>query len=213
MRYLAMLFLIVPSLAFAAAEGPARVIDGDTLEIGGARIDLFGIDAPELAQTCEHLGVSWPCGNEARNVLTGVIATRHVRCRERGNSADGTPVAICAVGPESLNLEMAITGMAVAAFEAEADVKQAEAQAKLAKRGIWAGRFIAPEEWRQGKRLEPTPASARCRIKGDIGVGGKRYYHVPGSAAYDSVDVEQNRGERWFCTEMDAIRAGWKLKP
>ena len=36
--------------------GIARVIDGDTLEIGGKRIRLHGIDAPERRQSCEDAG-------------------------------------------------------------------------------------------------------------------------------------------------------------
>ncbi|MCH7957523.1 MAG: thermonuclease family protein, partial [Proteobacteria bacterium] len=37
--------------AHAEIVGKARVIDGDTLEIAGQRIDLHGIDAPENEQT------------------------------------------------------------------------------------------------------------------------------------------------------------------
>ena len=43
-------------------SGAARVIDGDTLEIGGTRVRLHGIDAPESAQRCRADGRSWPCG-------------------------------------------------------------------------------------------------------------------------------------------------------
>ena len=32
--------------------GLARIIDGDTLDINGTRIRMFGIDAPEGRQTC-----------------------------------------------------------------------------------------------------------------------------------------------------------------
>jgi endonuclease YncB( thermonuclease family) len=38
-------------------EGPARVVDGDTLALngkGGARVRLYGIDAPESKQTCRR---------------------------------------------------------------------------------------------------------------------------------------------------------------
>ena len=38
--------------ALADVTGPARVIDGDTLEVQGERIRLDGIDAPESRQLC-----------------------------------------------------------------------------------------------------------------------------------------------------------------
>ena len=34
-------------------EGIPRVIDGDSLEINGNKIRLFGIDAPEKKQNCK----------------------------------------------------------------------------------------------------------------------------------------------------------------
>jgi endonuclease YncB( thermonuclease family) len=44
----ALLFFVSTGLALAAdLTGQASVIDGDTLEIHGARIRLWGIDAPE----------------------------------------------------------------------------------------------------------------------------------------------------------------------
>jgi hypothetical protein len=46
------LAIAAPALA-AEITGPARVIDGDTLDLAGTRIRLWGIDAPETRQTCE----------------------------------------------------------------------------------------------------------------------------------------------------------------
>ena len=41
--------------------GRARVIDGDTIVVGSARIRLFGVDAPESAQSCVAGSRPWSC--------------------------------------------------------------------------------------------------------------------------------------------------------
>ncbi len=53
----------------ADITGPARIIDGDTIDIAGERIRLHGIDAPESGQTCVADGVTWPCGQSATAAL------------------------------------------------------------------------------------------------------------------------------------------------
>jgi endonuclease YncB( thermonuclease family) len=206
MRFLILtLFLaFVPAPLLAQAAGAARILDGNTLEVGGQTFRLAHVDAPERAQTCEHYGQPWDCGVEAANVLERTIAGREVAC-------EGGAVAVCRVGIESLNLEMLMTGMAVAALDAPADYAEAEAMAREARRGLWAGRFVRPEEWRQGARLQPTPAAERCRIKGTVAAGGRRVYLVPDSPAYGAPTIDQGRGERWFCTEVEAMNAGWRL--
>jgi hypothetical protein len=52
---------------------------------------------------------------------------------------------------------------------------------------------------------------ARCDIKGNISFDtGERIYHVPGGEFYDSTVVNPDYGERWFCTEAEAITNGWR---
>jgi hypothetical protein len=52
--------------------------------------------------------------------------------------------------------------------------------------------------------------TAACRIKGNIGSSGRRVYHVPGAASYESTRIDLSRGERWFCSAKEAERAGWR---
>lgn len=211
MRYLLSLLVLLPGLALAQMQEPVKVLDGDTLEVGAERVHLYGLDAPEPGQECEHYGMLWSCGAEAGTVLERLIGGRHLDCKAQGSGDDGAKLVACRMGPESLNEEMLKTGMAVALPDAPADYRAAEAAARAAKRGIWAGRFVRPADWRQGTRLAPTPAAERCRIKGDIGATGVRRYYVPGHSDYVAIEVDASRGERWFCTEMEAIKAGWKL--
>jgi endonuclease YncB( thermonuclease family) len=56
MQSLLIFALVFASTCVACAAdliGQASVINGDTLEIHGARICLWGIDAPESAQLCQ----------------------------------------------------------------------------------------------------------------------------------------------------------------
>ncbi len=46
-------------------------------------------------------------------------------------------------------------------------------------------------------------APAGCLIKDNVSRKGDRIYHVPG-------DRNGERSERWFCTEEQAIDAGWR---
>ena len=88
-----------------------------------------------------------------------------------------------------------------------------ERAAKAARRGLWRGEFVAPWDWRRGKRLAaaaPVARTGECRIKGNISRSGKRIYHVPGARYYDRTRIDTSKGERWFCSEAEARVAGWR---
>jgi endonuclease YncB( thermonuclease family) len=212
MRHVLLILAFAPMLALgqASAADRIRVVDGNTLEVNGKPLRLAGIDAPELAQTCQQYGNEWPCGEEARNVLERTIGDREVVCLDAGHDAGGRQLGDCRVGVESLALDMLESGMAVATADGSGAYHDAEASARDARRGIWAGLFVRPEAWRQGTRLAPPAVSERCRIKGTL-VDGKRLYLVPDSPGYASATVTESKGERWFCSEMEAIQAGWRL--
>jgi endonuclease YncB( thermonuclease family) len=59
----------LPAVALADVTGPAGVIDGDTIEMAGRRIRLFGIDAPERDQSCRREEIAYLCGLAAADAL------------------------------------------------------------------------------------------------------------------------------------------------
>ena len=82
-RQLALLVILSLGSPALADEliGQASVIDGDTLEIHGTRIRLWGIDAPESTQVCRgEDSLQYRCGAQAANDLDAFIARRPVTC-------------------------------------------------------------------------------------------------------------------------------------
>ncbi|WP_353259415.1 cold shock domain-containing protein [Prochlorothrix hollandica] len=57
-------------------------------------------------------------------------------------------------------------------------------------------------------------SNAGCNIKGNISISdSKKFYHVPGMPEYEGTRIQPEHGERWFCTEAEAIAAGWTQAP
>ncbi|WP_170864135.1 thermonuclease family protein [Paracoccus sp. SM22M-07] len=130
--------------------GLAHVIDGDTLHIGGTRIRMFGIDAPEGRQTCARDRSNWDCGKASTDALVDTINQREVRCEERDTDRYGRVVAECWTGKRNLNAWMVAQGWAVAYRQYGGDIYDAEEQsAKNEKRGVWSSRFDMPWDWRR----------------------------------------------------------------
>jgi endonuclease YncB( thermonuclease family) len=132
------------SPAIAEIVGRATVIDGGTIEIGGRRIRLYGIEAPANDRLC---GVpAWRCGQESTFALARIIETHWVYCAERGHDELGGVVAVCrlsgANGPE-VNAAMVREGWAVALRAQSTDYVAAEAEARSAKSGLWRGGGLA----------------------------------------------------------------------
>jgi endonuclease YncB( thermonuclease family) len=142
--------LFAPSNAPDSVTGRASVIDGDTLDIGGRRIRLYGIDAPESAQICrDERDRDYACGRQATGALAARVGQRTVACDPRDMDDYGRIVAVCRVGQEEVNEWLVRRGWAVADRKLSRAYVRAEADAKSERLGIWAGDFTAPEEWRR----------------------------------------------------------------
>ena len=96
------ILILLPVSVSAEIIGKPRIIDGDTIDIGGKRIHLHGIDAPESDQTCRRDREIWRCGRQAALALANWIGQRPVRCEEQDRDCDGSIVAKCFVGGQDL---------------------------------------------------------------------------------------------------------------
>jgi endonuclease YncB( thermonuclease family) len=143
------------TLPAVAQTGPVRVIDGDTIDVAGTRIRLWGIDAPEAKQMCERLGNTYACGQEATAHLRALVAAAEVVCEARVKDRYGRTVAICRVGLVDVGAAMVRDGWALAFVRYSADYAAQEQEARLAGRGMWAGTFTFPWEWRATRKSEP----------------------------------------------------------
>ncbi|MFC7380101.1 thermonuclease family protein [Brevundimonas sp. GCM10030266] len=153
---------LLPVLALLAActpqaptiVGRASVIDGDTLEIHGQRIRLWGVDAPEGRQSCDAAdGSAYACGRLSANRLDQHLQDRVVSCFEEDIDRYGRMVARCEVDGVDVGGWLLRQGLAAryARYAGSAYVAEEQA-ARRGRVGIWAGRFTTPEDWRRQRR-------------------------------------------------------------
>jgi len=200
------LALGAPPVGALTLEGQARVIDGDTLDLAGDRVRLFGIDAPERSQPCDRNGQVWACGEWARAVLADAVQAAAVSCAVQDHDSYGRAVAICHAAGADIGQMMVQAGAARAYRRYSDRYVVAESAAAVARRGIWAARMQTPESYRHPAAAQPP---TDCPIKGNISAHG-RIYHRPGQRDYAATRISAARGEAFFCSEADAIAAGFR---
>lgn len=202
-------------------EGRAEAVAGDVLRIGGREIKLAGIEAPEPAQRCAITGNrSWRCGAAARIALSRMLRGKSVSCSVSGTDEKGRSLGTCVAGGDDIASMLVAGGHVFAETGLFAKYDAEEEKARAEKAGIWRGNPERPAEyrarvekelaraWEAAKRRAPRG----CPIKGNI-IRGRKYYVLPGTPEYRRVRIETRRGERWFCSEEEAIAAGWKRSP
>lgn len=161
MRWLISLFVTgTILLPIQAGADAVHLADGDSFRIGEHRYRLYGIDAPELRQECKDAeGEPWPCGTRARTELRRIIATHPVECRSIDTDRFGRIVATCKAGGRDIAEELVRAGYAMASARpgVRSPYEDAQAQARIAKRGLWAGTFEMPAEWRRANPRDEEP--------------------------------------------------------
>lgn len=206
------LALLSMALASPSLAGTARVIDGDTLEIGDVTYRLHGIDAPEYGQKCNEAGGgTWPCGRVAVQAMEQLVDGADVICDGRGADDYGRTLAVCSVAGQDINAAMVEQGNAWAYRRFSDDYAAVEDRARAEGVGIWQAPTEPAWEYRAARwDVAKQEAPEGCPIKGNIAKDGERIYHAPWSPWYSRTKLSTDKGERWFCTEGEAIDAGWR---
>jgi endonuclease YncB( thermonuclease family) len=134
----------------ADVTGQASVIDGDTIEIHGTRIRLWGIDAPEGTQLCRgEDSLQYRCGAKAANDLDAFIARRPVSCTPISRDQYGRTVATCTVEATDLGEWLVSNGLALDwPNYSKGMYEKIQRDAEHAGRGMWSGSYVQPWQYR-----------------------------------------------------------------
>lgn len=223
MLALTLALVCVPASAGAQqVSGPAVAIDGDTLDMTGMRIRLFGIDAVEGAQTCERGGpnglVAWRCGEEAHALLSELVAGQPIVCEQRDTDAYGRMVSVCRAGRLDLAAAMAEAGMAIALERFSEAYLAAAERAKARGAGIWGADFVAPAEWRAAHPREAAPVRVVERQRAEAYAptvqvdAGAPYFHTC-DAARAAGAAPLRRGHSGYRAGLDRDGDGVACEP
>lgn len=189
-----------------------RVIDGDTVEIGGGqKVRYIGINTPE---TVDPRTTVQCFGKEASNKNRELVEGKIVQLEKDISETDkyGRLLRYVYISNTFVNDYMVRNGYAyVSSYPPDVKYQdlfnQAQNNARQNNRGLWG---VCKEG--SDKTSSPTNYNNKegCIIKGNISSSGEKIYHMPGQKYYDKTVIDETKGERWFCTENDATSAGWR---
>lgn len=212
-----------------------NVVDGVTIDIdiNGAvsRVRYMGIAVPSSGPTSSGAPL---LGERALQFNRFLVGGKAVEV-ERGDvdvDKSGRLLRYVYVDGELVNLALLTNGYATVAdfppdFEHKTAFAIAEENARQEQRGFWSADSSAPATPGSGSTEPftggtlPAPPGAQvagcdfsgtsvARIKGNVHPRTKeRIYHVPGGFFYETIEVNADEGDRWFCTERGAVAAGW----
>ncbi|MFA6518594.1 MAG: thermonuclease family protein [Candidatus Shapirobacteria bacterium] len=171
------------------------VIDGDTIVTDKSqKVRLLSVDAPEL-DLCGGL--------EAKTKLESLVKGKKVKLHEVIADSYSRVVALVYQGRTSVNAEMVKSGWGK---YNSINTSQSNTLLYYSRQAQDKGRGVFSPLCRQAT----NPENPKCLIKGNAARDNRNIYFFPGCSDYDRVIVEKNLGDRWFCTEAEAVKSGFQ---
>jgi micrococcal nuclease len=208
-----------------------RVIDGDTIQVRLVNrrivtVRYIGMNAPESTRQQECYGKQASAVNKSL-VMTYTVAVSNTVWLEKDVSETDRYGRLLRYVylPDGRMVNEVLVEMGYAqAATYPPDVKYQErfiAAQRVAIEngaGLWTGcavrtaplPAVTPAPTGVGCPQGCTTMSEGCRIKGNISSSKERIYHMPGQRDYEKTVISPVKGERWFCTEAEAVANGWR---
>ena len=186
----------------------SKVIDGDTIEIeGGMKVRYIGIDTPETSHPTKGVQCF---GRQATERNRQLVEGKKVILEKDISETDkyGRLLRYIWIGDQLVNEILVKEGFAFSSsyppdIKYQEKFRQAEIQARESNKGLWGQCGTAAGE-------KTSVPAGDCVIKGNISSSGEKIYHVPGQKYYNQTVINESKGERWFCSEEEAQKAGWR---
>lgn len=208
------------SVSKAGLVKVTRVIDGDTIEIeGGERVRYIGIDTPETLDPRKPVQCF---GVESSKKNKELVEGKTVRLEKDITDRDKYNRLLRYVWLDDTLINLAlVTGGFAYSYSYPPDIKYqdkfvaAQKEARETKVGLWSACGSESSETAVSSSKIQVSSSVQksgndCSIKGNINASGEKIYHLSGCGSYSKTKIEENRGERWFCSESEAQSAGWR---
>lgn len=202
-------------------------------------VRLIGVNAPETVDprtTVECFGQE--ASDYLRNLLSGRRVKIEADSVQTDKDKYGRLLRYVYLDNEDVGLDIISNGYGYEytydlPYKKQEVYKTAQAGAEKNGRGLWEDGVCGTKnqesintnvpEGQSSNSVDSAPSTststgsapnystdARCSIKGNINYNGEKIYHVPGQEYYDSTVINTDYGERWFCSEEEALAAGWR---